>query len=195
MSNLPAMSVVVAPGAKVKHFRKQKTPRCGFEMAYGKAYRAGAWASSSLCACARKSGRGSCISHALLGRSLFAEGGGMLIRDQAGDASGRRRHRRHARTRRETRRPRHSSCCLMTDGTAQSGTEGGRTSRVQTSSGRMVKRPCTPSLIHSGLLGDPLRDGAWLMQRLTDNIHETRPCELTFFPCLGQFTRSVTPSS
>lgn len=87
----PLSVVVVEPGAKVKAFKKEDgSAMMRFEMAYGKAYAALALGRSSDLVRVRTEERPLFMNYLLQasGGQIFAEGGGMLIRDAHGDVIG-----------------------------------------------------------------------------------------------------------
>src|SRR5688572_5375933 len=87
----PMSVIIVEPGAKVKAFQKEDhSAMMRFEMAAGKAYAALALGRSSSLVRLRTEERPlfmSYLSHAS-GGQIFAEGGGMLIRDAQGEVIG-----------------------------------------------------------------------------------------------------------
>ena len=87
----PLSVIIVEPGAKVKAFQKEDdSAMMRFEMAVGKAYAALALGRSSSLVRLRTEERAlfmSYLSHAS-GGQIFAEGGGMLIRDARGEVIG-----------------------------------------------------------------------------------------------------------
>ena len=87
----PLSVVVTEPGARVKAFKKEDhSAMMRFEMAVGKAYAALALGRSSSLVRLRTEERPlfmSYLSHAS-GGQIFAEGGGMLIRDERGEVIG-----------------------------------------------------------------------------------------------------------
>ena len=87
----PMSVIVVEPGAKVKAFQKEEdSAMMRFEMAYGKAYVALAFGRSSSLVRMRTEERPLFMQYLMRvsDDQIFAEGGGMLIRDQAGDVIG-----------------------------------------------------------------------------------------------------------
>lgn len=87
----PLSVIVVEPGCKVKAFKKEDgASMIRFEMAYGKAYAALALGRSSRLVHRRAEERPIFMRYliAASGEQLFAEGGGMLIRDGAGSVIG-----------------------------------------------------------------------------------------------------------
>ena len=87
----PISVIVVEPGAKVKAFKKEDdSAMMRFEMAYGKAYAALALGRSSSLVRMRTEERPLFMQYLMRASDdqIFAEGGGMLIRDQAGDVIG-----------------------------------------------------------------------------------------------------------
>src|SRR4029450_4002154 len=87
----PLSVIVVEPGAKVKAFQKEDdSAMMRFEMAYGKAYAALALGRSSSLVRMRTEERPLFMQYLMRapGDKIFAEGGGMLIRDQGGDVIG-----------------------------------------------------------------------------------------------------------
>ena len=87
----PMSVIVVEPGAKVKAFQKEEdSAMMRFEMAYGKAYAALALGRSSSLVRMRTEERPLFMQYLMRASydQIFAEGGGMLIRDQAGDVIG-----------------------------------------------------------------------------------------------------------
>jgi uncharacterized protein GlcG (DUF336 family) len=87
----PLAVVVMEPGARVKAFRKEDdSAMMRFEMACGKAYAALALGRSSSLVRVRTEERPLFMNY-LIGASdgqIFPEGGGMLIRDAAGEVIG-----------------------------------------------------------------------------------------------------------
>jgi uncharacterized protein GlcG (DUF336 family) len=91
LSCRPMSVIVVEPGAKVKAFQKEDdSAMMRFEMAYGKAYAALALGRSSSLVRMRTEERPLFMQYLMRASDdlIFAEGGGMLIRDQAGDVIG-----------------------------------------------------------------------------------------------------------
>jgi len=87
----PISAVVVEPGCVVKAFQKEDgASMIRFEMAYGKAYAALALGRSSSLVRIRREEKPDFIRYlvAASGDKLFAEGGGMLIRDAEGEVIG-----------------------------------------------------------------------------------------------------------
>ncbi len=87
----PMSVIVVEPGAKVKAFQKEDdSAMMRFEMAYGKAYAALALGRSSSLVRMRTEERPLFMQYLMRASDdqIFAEGGGMLIRDKAGDVIG-----------------------------------------------------------------------------------------------------------
>jgi uncharacterized protein GlcG (DUF336 family) len=87
----PMSVIVVEPGAKVKAFQKEDdSAMMRFEMAYGKAYAALALGRSSSLVRMRTEERPLFMQYLMCASDdrIFAEGGGMLIRDKAGDVIG-----------------------------------------------------------------------------------------------------------
>jgi len=87
----PLSVVVVEPGAKVKAFQKEDgSAMMRFEMAYGKAYAALALGRSSALVRVRAEERPLFMQYIIRasGDQIFAEGGGMLIRDKEGEVIG-----------------------------------------------------------------------------------------------------------
>jgi len=87
----PISAVVVEPGCIVKAFQKEDgASMIRFEMAYGKAYAALALGRTSKLVKIRQEEKPEFIRHliAVSGDKLFAEGGGMLIRDHDGEIIG-----------------------------------------------------------------------------------------------------------
>ena len=87
----PMSVIVVEPGAKVKAFQKEEdSAMMRFEMAYGKAYAALALGRSSSLVRVRTEERPLFMQYLMRASDdqIFAEGGGMLIRNQAGDVIG-----------------------------------------------------------------------------------------------------------
>jgi uncharacterized protein GlcG (DUF336 family) len=83
--------IVVEPGAKVKAFQKEDdSAMMRFEMAYGKAYAALALGRSSSLVGLRTEERPLFMQYLMRAsdQQIFPEGGGMLIRDAAGDVIG-----------------------------------------------------------------------------------------------------------
>jgi len=87
----PMSVIVVEPGAKVKAFQKEDdSAMMRFEMAYGKAYAALALGRSSSLVRMRTEERPLFMQYLIRASDdqIFPEGGGMLIRDKAGDVIG-----------------------------------------------------------------------------------------------------------
>ncbi len=87
----PLSVIVVEPGCKVKAFKKEDgASMIRFEMAYGKAYAALALGRSSQLVHQRAAQRPIFMRYliAASGEQIFPEGGGMLIRDDAGEVIG-----------------------------------------------------------------------------------------------------------
>ena len=87
----PISVIVVEPGCKVKAFKKEDgASMVRFEMAYGKAYAALALGRSSSLVHQRAEERPIFMRYliAASGEQLFPEAGGMLIRDDGGEAIG-----------------------------------------------------------------------------------------------------------
>lgn len=87
----PLSAVVVEPGAVVKCFKKEDgSAMLRFEMALGKAYAALAMGRSSSLVRVRAEQRPMFMSYLMDASDdrIFAEGGGMLIRDGAGEVIG-----------------------------------------------------------------------------------------------------------
>ena len=87
----PMSVVVVEPGAKVKAFQKEDdSAMMRFEMAFGKAYAALALGRSSSLVRVRTEERPLFMQYLIRtsDEQIFAEGGGMLIRDNAGEVIG-----------------------------------------------------------------------------------------------------------
>ena len=87
----PISAVVVEPGCVVKAFQKEDgASMIRFEMACGKAYAALALGRNSSLVRIRQEEKPNFMRHliALSDDKLFAEGGGMLIRDAAGEVVG-----------------------------------------------------------------------------------------------------------
>ena len=87
----PMSVIVVEPGAKVKAFQKEDdSAMMRFEMAYGKAYAALALGRSSSLVRMRTEERPLFMQYLIRASDyqIFPEGGGMLIRDNAGDVIG-----------------------------------------------------------------------------------------------------------
>src|SRR5687767_16029928 len=87
----PMSVIVVEPGAKVKAFQKEDdSAMMRFEMAVGKAYAALALGRSSSLVRARTEERPLFMSYLMNASDgqIFAEGGGMLIRDETGEVIG-----------------------------------------------------------------------------------------------------------
>ena len=91
LSCRPLSVIIVEPGAKVKAFQKEDgSAMMRFEMALGKAFAALALGRSSSLVRSRTEERPlfmSYLMNASEGR-IFAEGGGMLIRDERGEVIG-----------------------------------------------------------------------------------------------------------
>ena len=107
----PLSVIVVEPGCKVKAFKKEDgASMIRFEMAFGKAYAALAMGRSSKLVKVRAEEKPIFMRYLLsaTGDQIFPEGGGLQIRDAAGEVIGaRRRDRRHRGARRGARRLRH----------------------------------------------------------------------------------------
>ena len=91
LSCRPMSAIVVEPGAKVKAFQKEDdSAMLRFEMAYGKAYAALALGRSSSLVRMRAEERPLFMSYLMHAseEQIFAEGGGMLIRDANGELLG-----------------------------------------------------------------------------------------------------------
>jgi uncharacterized protein GlcG (DUF336 family) len=91
LSCRPMSVIVVEPGAKVKAFQKEDdSAMMRFEMAYGKAYAALALGRSSSLVRMRTEERPLFMQYLIRvsDDQIFPEGGGMLIRDKAGDVIG-----------------------------------------------------------------------------------------------------------
>ncbi len=87
----PMSVIVVEPGAKVKAFQKEDdSAMMRFEMAYGKAYAALALGRSSSLVRMRTEERPLFMQYLMRASDdqIFPEGGGILIRDKAGDVIG-----------------------------------------------------------------------------------------------------------
>jgi uncharacterized protein GlcG (DUF336 family) len=87
----PLSVIVVEPGCKVKAFKKEDgASMIRFEMAYGKAYAALSLGRSSKLVRERAHERPIFMRYVIAasGEQIFPEGGGMLIRDDAGDVVG-----------------------------------------------------------------------------------------------------------
>jgi uncharacterized protein GlcG (DUF336 family) len=87
----PVSAIVVEPGCVVKAFQKEDgASMIRFEMAYGKAYAALALGRTSKLVRIRREEKPDFIRHlvAISDDKLFAEGGGMLIRDTGGEVVG-----------------------------------------------------------------------------------------------------------
>jgi len=87
----PISAVVVEPGCIVKAFQKEDgASLMRFEMAYGKAYAALSLGRNSSLVKLRQQEKPDFVQFliAASGERLFAEGGGMLIRDDNGDVIG-----------------------------------------------------------------------------------------------------------
>ncbi len=87
----PISAVVVEPGCIVKAFQKEDgSSMLRFEMAYGKAYAALSLGRNSSLVKLRQQEKPDFVQFliAASGERLFAEGGGMLIRDDNGDVIG-----------------------------------------------------------------------------------------------------------
>jgi uncharacterized protein GlcG (DUF336 family) len=87
----PLSVIVVEPGCKVKAFQKEDgSSMIRFEMAFGKAYAALALGRSSRLVRVRNEERPAFMRYliAASGDQLFPEGGGMQIRDAAGEVIG-----------------------------------------------------------------------------------------------------------
>src|SRR6516164_3741089 len=87
----PISVIVVEPGCKVKAFQKEDgSSMIRFEMAFGKAYAALALGRSSRLVRVRNEERPAFMRYliAASGDQLFPEGGGMQIRDAAGEVIG-----------------------------------------------------------------------------------------------------------
>jgi len=87
----PLSVIVVEPGCRVKAFKKEDgSSMIRFEMAYGKAYAALALGRSSKLVHQRAEERPIFMRYliAASGEQIFPEGGGMLIRDAAGEVVG-----------------------------------------------------------------------------------------------------------
>jgi uncharacterized protein GlcG (DUF336 family) len=87
----PLSVIVVEPGCKVKAFKKEDgASMIRFEMAYGKAYAALSLGRSSKLVRERAHERPIFMRYVIAAsdEQIFPEGGGMLIRDDAGDVIG-----------------------------------------------------------------------------------------------------------
>src|SRR5215475_3030310 len=87
----PLSVIVVEPGCKVKAFQKEDgASMIRFEMAFGKAYAALALGRTSTLVRIRREEKPDFIRHlvAVSEDKLFAEGGGVLIRDKDGEVIG-----------------------------------------------------------------------------------------------------------
>jgi uncharacterized protein GlcG (DUF336 family) len=87
----PISAVVVEPGCVVKAFQKEDgASMMRFEMAYGKCHAALSLGRNSGLVKARQQEKPAFVQFliAASGERLFAEGGGMLIRDDSGDVIG-----------------------------------------------------------------------------------------------------------
>jgi uncharacterized protein GlcG (DUF336 family) len=87
----PMSVIVVEPGAKIKAFQKEDdSAMMRFEMAFGKAYAALALGRSSSLVRMRTEERPLFMSYLVNASDgqIFAEGGGMLIRDERGEVIG-----------------------------------------------------------------------------------------------------------
>jgi len=87
----PMSAVVVEPGASVKAFKKEDgSSMLRFEMAFGKAYASLALGRSSSLVRVRAEERPLFMDYMLRASDgkMFPEGGGMLIRDKAGEIIG-----------------------------------------------------------------------------------------------------------
>jgi uncharacterized protein GlcG (DUF336 family) len=87
----PLSVIVVEPGCKVKAFKKEDgSSMIRFEMAFGKAYAALSLGRSSKLVHQRADERPIFMRYliAASGEQIFPEGGGMLIRDDAGEVIG-----------------------------------------------------------------------------------------------------------
>jgi uncharacterized protein GlcG (DUF336 family) len=87
----PLSVIVVEPGCKVKAFKKEDgSSMIRFEMAFGKAYAALALGRSSKLVHQRAEERPIFMRYLLAasGEQIFAEGGGMVIRDDDGEVIG-----------------------------------------------------------------------------------------------------------
>jgi uncharacterized protein GlcG (DUF336 family) len=87
----PLAVIVVEPGCKVKAFKKEDgASMIRFEMAYGKAYAALSLGRSSRLVRERAQEKPIFMRYlvAASGEQIFPEGGGMLIRDEAGGVLG-----------------------------------------------------------------------------------------------------------
>jgi uncharacterized protein GlcG (DUF336 family) len=91
LQSRPLAAIVVEPGCKVKAFQKEDgASMIRFEMAYGKAYAALALGRSSRLVRMRAEEKPIFMRYltAASGEQIFPEGGGMLIRDAAGEVIG-----------------------------------------------------------------------------------------------------------
>ncbi len=90
--NTRALSVIIVePGCKVKAFKKEDgAAMMRFEMAFGKAYAALALGRSSSLVRVRADEKPGFVNYLIAAsdNQLFAEGGGMLIRDASGEVIG-----------------------------------------------------------------------------------------------------------
>lgn len=87
----PISAVVVEPGCVVKAFQKEDgASMMRFEMAYGKCYAALSLGRSSMLVKKRQKEKPDFVQFLIVASSekLFAEGGGMLIRNDSGDVIG-----------------------------------------------------------------------------------------------------------
>src|ERR671910_3400624 len=87
----PLSVIVVEPGCKVKAFKKEDgSSMMRFEMAFGKAYAALALGRSSMLVRLRAEERPMFMDYLIRASDgrIFPEGGGMLIRDAAGEVIG-----------------------------------------------------------------------------------------------------------
>ena len=87
----PISAIVVEPGSSVKAFKKEDgSSMMRFEMAFGKAYAALALGRSSSLVRARAEERPLFMDYLITASDgrIFAEGGGMLIRDADGEVIG-----------------------------------------------------------------------------------------------------------
>jgi uncharacterized protein GlcG (DUF336 family) len=87
----PLAIIVVEPGCKVKAFKKEDgASMIRFEMAYGKAYAALAMGRSSRLVKVRAEQKPIFMRYLISasGEQIFPEGGGLLIRDAAGEVIG-----------------------------------------------------------------------------------------------------------
>ena len=107
----PLSVIVVEPGCKVKAFKKEDgASMIRFEMAFGKAYAALAMGRSSKLVRVRAAERPIFMKYILSATDdqIFPEGGGMQIRDAAGEVIGAGwRHRGYGRKRRGSCHPWH----------------------------------------------------------------------------------------